>query len=217
MLVVCWAVKGGVGTSVTAAGLALATASAGPDPGALVVDVGGDQPALFGAAGPGGLGLAEWLHAGVDVPGDALSRLEISAAPGVGIVPRGHGPLPSERSPALEEQLAAEARPVVVDLATDAGTELGRGLIEAADRSYLVVRACPLALPGLAELPAEPTGVIVVRHRRRTVRWQDIADASGAPVVAEPEIDPAVAAAVDAGLAARSLPRRFLRVLGDLR
>jgi hypothetical protein len=59
--------------------------------------------------------------------------------------------------------------------------------------------------------------VIVVRHRRRTVRWPEIAEASGAPVVAELEIDPAVAAAVDAGLAHRPLPRRYLRVLDGIR
>jgi hypothetical protein len=49
------------------------------------------------------------------------------------------------------------------------------------------------------------------------VSWQDLADAAGAPVVAELEIDPAVAAAMDAGLDRRPLPRSFLRVLDGLR
>ena len=100
---------------------------------------------------------------------------------------------------------------MVVDIGNGADAALGRELATAATTSLLVVRACPLVLPRWAELPVSPSGVIVVRHRRRTVTWQEIAEASGSTVVAELEVDPAVAAAVDAGLARRALPRRFLR------
>ena len=81
----------------------------------------------------------------------------------------------------------------------------------------LVLRACPVELRRVERLSVRPTEVVVVRDRRRSVTWRDLADAAGAPVVAELEIDPAVAAAVDAGLAQRPLPRAFLRVLDGIR
>lgn len=212
---VCWSVGGGCGTSVVVAGLALAAAREGE--GVLVVDLGGDQPTLFGAPEPPGLGLAEWLGAGLDVPAGARSRLEDELVPGISVLPRGVGPLRAERVPALAAELEAEHRTVLVD----AGLVVAGGAAEAfalaAERSLLITRACPVALRRVEQLPAVPSGVVVVRDRRRAVTWQAIADASGAPVVAELEVDPAVAAAVDAGLGRRPLPRSFLRVLGGLR
>jgi hypothetical protein len=216
-VLVCWSIKGGVGTSVTAAALAIAAAARHPDRGALLVDAAGDQPALFGEPAPLGPGLAEWLGAGPDVSGDALALLEAPVGRCVAVVPRGRGPLRADRAATLVRQLEDESRPVVVDIGTGADAALGRELATAATTSLLVVRACPLVLPLLAELPVSPSGVIVVRHRRRTVTWQEIAEASGTTVVAELEVDPAVAAAVDAGLAHRALPRRFLRVLDGVR
>lgn len=46
MLVVCWLPKGGVGTSVVAAALALRAAADGTE--TLLVDLAGDQPAILG-------------------------------------------------------------------------------------------------------------------------------------------------------------------------
>lgn len=217
-MLVCWSVGGGVGTSVVVAGLALAAQRSGDR--ALIADLGADQPTLFGAPDPVGPGLAEWLRAAPDVPADALARLEVELAPDVALLPRGEGPLPAGRAAALAHALEEEDRLVVVDVgdvrgAGDRGAPLA--LLERARRSLLVTRACPVALGRLAHLPVSPTEVVVVRDRRRSVTWQELAAASGAPVVAELEIDPAVAAAVDAGMVRRPLPRAFLRVLDGVR
>src|SRR3954447_24799627 len=59
MLVACWSVKGGSGTTVVSAALALAVAATGHD--ALLVDMGGDVPAALGVPEPAGPGLADWL------------------------------------------------------------------------------------------------------------------------------------------------------------
>jgi Mrp family chromosome partitioning ATPase len=214
-VLVCWSVGGGVGTSVVVAGLALAAVRDGDR--ALVVDLGGDQPTLFGAADPPGSGLAEWLGAGPDVPDGARERLERELVAGIALLHRGSGPLEAVRVPSLAVDLAAEQRAVLVDAGVVLAGGAAEAFVKAADRSLLVTRACPVALRRVERLPILPSGVVVVRDRRRAVTWQDVAAATGAPVVAELEVDPAVAAAVDAGLSRRPLPRSFLRVLGGLR
>ena len=211
---VCWSVGGGVGTSVVVAGLALAAARV--DEASLIVDLRGDQPALFGQSEPDGPGLGAWLRAGPDVPPDALARIGVELGPGISLLPCG-GALEPGRVGALAEALAAEERFVVVDAGVLVSGSVAHGLVAQAERTLLITRACPMALRHLAVLPVMPSGVVVVREPRRTVTWSDVGDVTGAPVVAELDIDPAVAAAVDAGLANRTLPRAFLRVLGSLR
>lgn len=214
-MVVCWSVGGGVGTSVVVAGMALAASRDGEP--VLVVDLGGDQPLLFGRTEPLGPGAAEWLAAGTDVGPEALARLEVELAPGVDLLPRGAGRWERDRVAELVEALEGDERFVIVD----AGVLVPGGFVEhvvsAAGRTLLVARACPLTLRRVGDLTLTPSEVVVVRDRRRAVTWHELAEASEAPVVAELEIDPAVGAAVDAGLDRRPLPRAFLRVLGGLR
>ncbi|MEZ5168106.1 MAG: hypothetical protein R2695_17075 [Acidimicrobiales bacterium] len=85
MLTVCWSPKGGSGTSVVAAALAVSTASAGRE--CLLVDLGGDLPALLGLAEEGD-GVADWLAASCEVPVDALRSLEVEVAERLRFCPR---------------------------------------------------------------------------------------------------------------------------------
>ncbi len=102
---------------------------------------------------------------------------------------------------------------MVIDVGQVVVDPFRRAVAGAARTSLLVTRACPLAQRRVGELPVRPTGVVVVRDHRRSVSWQSVAAACVAPVVAELDVDPAVGAAVDAGLANRPLPRSFLRAL----
>jgi hypothetical protein len=213
-VLVCWSVGGGAGTSVVVAALALTAAH---QEAALVVDAGGDQPLIFGAPEPAGPGLVPWLSARPEVGADALRRLEVELAPGISLLPRGEGVLDRERAADLVAALDDDDRFVVVDAGLAVPDGFVHSLVVAADRTMLVARACPITLRRLEQLAVRPSEVVVVRDRRRSVTWHDVAEASGAPVVAELEIDPAVAAAVDAGLDRRTLPRSFLRVLGGVR
>ena len=86
MLTVCWSPKGGSGTSVVAAALAVQTAAAGRE--CLLVDLAGDQPAILGLPSTDGQGLTDWLTA-PDVPVDALRSLELPVADRLRILPRG--------------------------------------------------------------------------------------------------------------------------------
>ena len=181
-MLVCWSVGGGVGTSVVVAGLALAAVRTGEQ--SLVVDLCGDQPTLFGTPEPASLGLADWLAAAPDVPADALRHLEADLAPGIALLPQGGGPLAVPRVPSLLDALRADVRFVAVDAGLISQVPATERLVAEADRTLLVVRACPITLRRLERLPVLPTGIVVVRERRRSVSWQEVATAAGAPVVA---------------------------------
>lgn len=218
MFVSCWSAKGGSGTTVVAAALALLLARSQP-PGALLLDAAGDAPAALGVPEPSSPGLAEWLAAGASVPADGLARIEVPAAPGLGLVPRGAGPLaPVARAEVLAGLLAAEHRPVVADCGRldpggGADAEAARTLASSADRSLLVTRACYLSLRRAVALALRPTGVVLVVEAGRALGAPDVEDVLGVPVLAEVDVDPAVARAVDAGLLAGRVPRGLERAL----
>jgi MinD-like ATPase involved in chromosome partitioning or flagellar assembly len=209
MLVACWSVKGGVGTTVVAASLALLLARRRP--GAVLADLAGDAPAVLGLPEPDTPGLAGWLAAGDAVPADGLARLEVEASPSLGLLPRGSGPLVPDRAAVLASLLDRALRPVVVDCGT--AERVAAAVVGGAQRSILVIRPCYLALRRAMASPLRPSEVVVVREPGRALSSQDIESAVGAPVRVEIEADPAVARAVDAGLMAGRLPRSLERGL----
>lgn len=212
MLVACWSSKGGSGTTVVAASLALVLARRTPE-GALLADLAGDLPAALGLPEPDGPGLAGWLAAGPEVPPDALNRLEQPAGPGLSLLPRGLGALRADRADALAALLGADPRPVIVDCG--AGPDgPAHSLAAAATRSVLVTRACFLSLRRALTAPLRPSEVVLLTEPGRSLTRHDVEDCVGAPVVAEVAVEPAVARAVDAGLLAARLPRALARELG---
>ncbi|HVL93170.1 MAG TPA: hypothetical protein VM264_07485 [Acidimicrobiales bacterium] len=220
MLVACWSVKGGSGTTVVTAGLAVLLARDGTPaaggsgtgaPGAAVaVDLAGDLPAVLGLPDPGGPGVAEWLSAGPDVDADALAALEVDAGRGLRLLPRGDGRLPDDGD-RLAAALAGP-RHVVVDCGST-GEAAGLAVAAAASLSLLVLRPCYLALRRAVAAPLRPSGVILIAEGGRALGRQDIEHALGVPVRAEVAWDPAVARCVDAGLLAGRVPRTLERAL----
>ncbi len=214
MLIACWSVKGGVGTTVSSIGVALA-AAARPSVGAvLLVDLAGDLPLCLGLAEPAGPGLAAWLEAGPDAPPDALARLQVPVWPGLAVLPRGEGPLSCARSGVLVQLLSRPGRTVVVDCGQLTQPGLAQEVAAAADRSLLVSRLCMLGLRRAIQAPVRPSGVIVVREPGRSLDLGDVEATVGAPVVAEVALDPSVARLVDVGLLRGRLPRSFAGALG---
>ena len=214
MLVACWSVKGGVGTTVVAASLALLMAARSPA-GAVLADLAGDAPAVLGLPEPDSPGLSGWLTAGTDVPADALRRLEVGVTPGLALLPRGEGDLDPARAGLLAGLLDLSPRPTVVDCGRMGESPAAATIIGQARRSILVTRACYLAMRRAMRAPLRPTGVVVVREPGRVLSTTDIEQVVGAPVTAVVEVDPAVARAVDAGLLAGRLPRSLARALAD--
>jgi hypothetical protein len=215
VLIACWSVKGGVGTTVVAAALASSLASSHADVGgSLLVDLAGDLPAALGLPEPGDPGLTGWTRAGADVAADALGRLELAAAPGVSFLPRGRGlPGSAGRHEVLAGLLAADPRPVVVDAGVVAAGDPCVPLVAGATRSLLVTRACYLGLRRVSRAPVRPSGVVLVSEPGRMLSRQDIEHSAGAPIVADIPYDPAVARAVDSGLLVGRIPRSLARPL----
>ena len=213
MLIACWSVKGGSGTTVVASALALLHARTAPA-GALLADLVGDVPAALGIPEPVGPGLAAWLGATDDVGADALERLAAPVAPGLHLLAAGTPAPPSRpgRGSALAATLAREDRPVVIDAGsspTDAAVDVAAG----AAVSLLVVRPCFLALRRAVAAPVRPSAVVLVREPGRSLGRRDVEDALQVPVCAEIDLEPAVARAVDAGLLAARLPRSLAHAL----
>ena len=205
MLVACWLVKGGVGTTVVAAVVALHLAR-GDAAGVVLADLAGDAPAVLGLPEPASPGLAGWLSAGDEVPADALARLEIEVAPGLRLLARGSGDLPADRAEVLAAVLDRSPRTSVVDCGRADGP-VAAALIERAQQSLLVTRPCYVALRRAMQSPVQPTGVVVVNEPGRVLSAADVGQAARAPVVAVVEIDPSVARLVDSGLLTGRLPR----------
>ena len=209
MLVACWSVKGGSGTTVVAAALSLVLARSSPG-GALVVDLGGDLPAVLGLPEPAEPGLSDWLAAD-DVPVDALHRLALDAGAGLRLLPRGAGPL----VPAGAERLAAAlggGSTAVVDCGSP-GDPAGLAVAASAPLSLLVLRPCYLAVRRALAAPIRPSGVVLVSEPRRSLTRRDIEAVLGVPVRADVAWDPAVARSVDAGLLGGRVPRALERAL----
>lgn len=200
-LIVFYAAKGGVGTSVVAAATALLAAERQPT---LLVDLTGDHAMIFGSSRPDAT-LSDWFRVEAPHP-DSLTRLECEVSADLALVAVSRpGCLPRpERLRTLAKMLAAERRTVVIDLGRLA--QVGVSLVQAADRSYLVTRPCYLALRA-AMAGLTPDGIVLVSEKGRSLGRADVSAALGAPVVTELCTDPAVARAIDSGLLASRLPR----------
>ncbi len=242
MLVACWSAKGGSGTTVVSAALALLLARSSPA-GALVVDLAGDLPAALGVPEPDSPGIAGWLAAGGAAPPDALHRLEVPVGAGVRLLPAGPeapaagpdrtgardlwaaaagpdrapdapavGADPSGAGDLLAAALGADPRPVVVDCGVGPSGP-GLAVAAAASLSLLVTRPCFLALRRAAAAPLRPSAVVLVAEAGRSLCPDDVEAVVGAPVRAVVPVDAGVARAVDAGLLTGRVPRLLERSL----
>ena len=214
MFIACWSPKGGSGTTVATALLALVVGRAWSGQ-TVVADLSGDLPAVLGVAEPAGPGLGDWLAASGDVGLEALSRLELDVGRSLRLLPLGSpatGSGCSGRAEALAGHFAADDRLVVADCGS-AGRSPGLELAAGATLSLVVVRACYLALRRVLAAPVRATGVVLVDEPERALRKRDVEDVLGLPVWAEIPRDAAVARAVDAGLLSVRVPRVAERAL----
>jgi hypothetical protein len=212
--VVCWSAKGGSGTSVVAAALALKSADCGRE--TLLVDLDGDQPDVLGVS-PGGLGVTDWLAAGDDVPVDALAGMEVPVIGRLRLLPRGEEAAASnDRLRLLAGILSTGSRTIVIDAGTRR-REAGKLAVRWWDGigiSVLVTRACYLALRRVDALPPG-TRLVLVDEPGRARTTSDVVASLGVPLWRRVGFDPSVARAVDAGLLATRRPRA-LRQLDPL-
>lgn len=231
MYTLCWSAKGGSGTTVVAAALAIVSARRRPT---LLIDLGGDLPAALGVAEPDGPGVGDWLaspHASVD----RLAALAVELAPMLCLLPAGTLAPDTPIDDVQAERLASACERLGDGAVVDAGRHAGhRVLHECAGRSLTVVRPCYLGLrralhslhppsgPRTSHLTsAGPTArptveAVVVRDRERAYTSADVTRVLGVALAAEVPWDPAVARAVDSGQLLARLPTSLARPLGRL-
>ena len=217
VMIVCWSVKGGNGTTVVAAALTLVLAQR-HEAGARLIDMSGDTPSALGMSEPATEGIAEWLSA-TDHPGaEALNNLMLPVTAHLGVIPRGRNIIvPSLVHPDRLRDLANVISESPMPTVVDAGSGLATiPIIDYATRSLLIIRPCYLALRRASQLTTKPHGVIVITEPGRALGVHDVESVVGAPVLAEIPFDPAIARAVDAGLLAGRVPTLLAKHLADV-
>lgn len=223
MLVACWSVKGGVGTTVLAALLAVHMAREG-DRSVVAVDMADDLGAALGAAAnDDGSGVVDWWNAGVRAPSDALGGLAEPVADRLGVIGRGSGAwnrLDAAEVFEMHSRLRSVSDVVVVDCGrldlAGADAAMATWIARHSDVSLMVARPCYLQLRRCVSLPVEPTGVVLMAEPGRSLGPADVARVTGIPVLAQIAVDASIARAVDAGLLASRMPRGVNRVLADI-
>ncbi len=202
MLTVCWAVKGGSGTSTVTALLALSAHRP-----VTLVDLDGDLPLIFGLPPTDRPGIAEWSISGA--PADHLDDLVREVAPGLDVVPAAAGDarlggldgLGDERRRELLGWCRDRADGAPGEVIIDAGTgPLDHRLHDTCDRSVLVTRNCYLALQRARVIDRRPSTVVLIREAAVGLGTGDVESSVGAPVGAELEVDPRLARTINAGL-----------------
>jgi len=213
MYTLCWSAKGGSGTTVVTAALALSSARSRPT---LLVDLGDDLPAALGVSAPPGPGVGEWLAA-PHAASSALIDLAVEVSPGLLLVPAGSLASTGALDDVQAERLALACDRTSLPTIVDAGPHGRHRVLHACSaRSLIVVRPCYLGLRRAVQLPGLATAAVVVHEPGRSLGIDDIGRARGVPVVAEIAWAPGVARAVDAGLLAHRLPSALRNAAGRL-
>lgn len=195
-----WSVKGGVGTTVISAVVALQHAASRQ---VRLVDLMGDLPATLGVPEPTSPGIGEWLAN--DAADETLEHLVIPVTERLDLLPRGH----ISDDPRLLARLRRfAAMPSPREIIVDAGTNSSfiETLLPHATTSWLILRPCYLALRRAVSSTHRIDGVILVNEPGRSLSSRDVASVLTAPIVAEVDLDPRLARVVDAGLLASRLP-----------
>lgn len=200
-MITLWSVKGGSGTSVTTALLAIASAQLELT---TVLDADGDIPAIFGKSS-GSAGLGDWWQAGNAVGVDALFRLAITISPTLSVIPSGTRPT----KPSIDRDFdLGDSGTVLVDGGTIRDADgIGASFVKRSQTSLLVMRPCYLAARRAVESSLRVDGIVLVEEPGRALRASDFSDVIGAPVVATLPWDLSVARTVDSGRFGNRVPR----------
>jgi hypothetical protein len=219
VLLALWSPKGGSGTSVLSAALALVSAGRGPT---RLADLGGDQPAILGLPPLTSLAtLDDWLVAGPSTPTEWLDDMAVPVGPGLSLLPG--GPAAQVSSPEAGAALAVALRDggmAIADVGSgaDEADGAGRAVVDVADTALMAIRPCYLALRRAVADPrlGSSAGAILVEDPGRALDAEDVSAVLGIPVVGRVPVRAEIARAVDAGVLRDHLPAILAKAAGTV-
>ncbi len=204
--------KGGTGTSVVAASLAIVSSSSSPT---LLVDLAGDQAAILGLPQPP-IGLSDWANGMTYREFDEIISL---CHDNLYLAPTGTFDFETLNANAWDKLLRAlslkhsEGYNIIVDLGR---ADIPLALRKIVDTCYLVTRPCYLALRRAVDLETAFSGVIVVNEPDRVLTSRDVESVLKLKCVAEIPYTSEISRRVDSGLLKSRLPMALQSVLSQL-
>ena len=204
--------KGGTGTSVVAASLAIVSSSSTPT---LLVDLAGDQAAILGLPQPP-IGLSDWANGMTYREFDEIISL---CHDNLYLAPTGTFDFETLNANAWDKLLRAlslkhsEGYNIIVDLGQ---ADIPLALRKIVDTCYLVTRPCYLALRRAVDLETAFSGVIVVNEPDRVLTSRDVESVLKLKCVAEIPYTSEISRRVDSGLLKSRLPMALQSVLSQL-
>ena len=204
--------KGGTGTSVVAASLAIVSSSSSPT---LLVDLAGDQAAILGLPQPP-IGLSDWANGMTYREFDEIVSL---CHDNLYLAPTGTFDFETLNANAWDKFLRAlslkhsEGYNIIVDLGR---ADIPLALRKIVDTCYLVTRPCYLALRRAVDLETAFSGVIVVNEPDRVLTSRDVESVLKLKCVAEIPYTSEISRRVDSGLLKSRLPMALQSVLSQL-
>ena len=204
--------KGGTGTSVVAASLAIVSSTSSPT---LLVDLAGDQAAILGLPQPP-TGLSDWANGMTYREFDEIINL---CHDNLYLAPTGTFDFETLNANAWDKLLRAlslkhsEGCNIIVDLGR---ADIPIALRKIVDTCYLVTRPCYLALRRAVDLETAFSGVIVVNEPDRVLTSRDVESVLKLKCVAEIPFTSEISRRVDSGLLKSRLPMVLQSVLSQL-
>jgi hypothetical protein len=212
VFVIVSSVKGGVGTSVTGAALALLLGQDSSHPTYLVDLGGGDQPDILGVPAITD-GLIHWLMS----PDRRLADVAVAVTSNLRLVAPGEGSLPLDPSWMAPLALALDDLRSNSHVVIDAGQlDTSAHLDPLADRRLMVMRPCYIGLRHAVSAGNRWNGLVIVRPPDRVLTTRDVVNVCDLPLAAEIDMTPDVSRAVDAGVLRTRLPQVLARSLKPL-
>ena len=204
--------KGGSGTSVAAAGLAIVSSSTTRT---LLVDLAGDQAAILGLPEPP-VGLSDWVN---EMTHHNFDEILIDCDNNLFLAPSGSFDFDILTVNAWKNLSQALARKVddgfniIIDFGTE---EMPLALSRFPHQHYIVTRPCYLSLRRAVNLEKSFSGVVVIHEPDRVLTTSDIESVLKMKCVAEVPYSREISRRVDSGLLKSRLPMSLQTALMPL-
>jgi len=202
MITILSSPKGGSGTSVVAASLAIVSSSSIPT---LLVDLAGDQSAIMGLPEPP-VGINDWANG---MTHREFEEILITCNDNLHLAPSGSSAIEIFSTGAwgnlARELMQRESNGVNIIIDFGQG-DLPLAFNKLADMHFMVTRPCYLSLRRTVNIEQKFSGVIVVQEHDRVLTTSDVESVMKLKCVAEVPYSSEISRRVDSGLLKSRLP-----------